>query len=85
MMKIDCEGAEWGIFDDLAQSGLLSYFDVVVGEWHLFGISSQKERTDVFDKFISQIKAAGLRFTQLTYNPFAGDVVGSFVLEKKAS
>jgi FkbM family methyltransferase len=81
MMKIDCEGAEWEIFDDLAQSGLLPRFEVIVGEWHLYNFPSQRDRGTVFDKFISNIKGAGLKFTQLKGNPFS-DVLGTFTLMK---
>lgn len=34
VMKIDCEGAEYEILQDLKESGLLSKIDVIFGEWH---------------------------------------------------
>jgi FkbM family methyltransferase len=32
--KIDCEGAEFEILEDLDQAGLLSQIDVIIMEWH---------------------------------------------------
>ncbi len=34
VMKIDCEGAEYEIFEELKASGLLKKIDVILGEWH---------------------------------------------------
>lgn len=34
ILKIDCEGAEYAIFADLEKKGLLSQFDVIIGECH---------------------------------------------------
>ena len=33
-MKIDCEGAEYEIFEELKASGLLKKIDVILGKWH---------------------------------------------------
>jgi FkbM family methyltransferase len=32
--KIDCEGAEFSVFDSLRRDGLLEYFDALMVEWH---------------------------------------------------
>lgn len=34
ILKLDCEGEEYGIFDDLAKSGLLKKFSFIMLEWH---------------------------------------------------
>jgi len=34
VLKIDCEGGEYGIFDRLAKAGLADRFDVILMEWH---------------------------------------------------
>lgn len=34
ILKIDCEGAEYVIFADLKQAGLLDQFDIIIGECH---------------------------------------------------
>lgn len=34
VLKIDVEGAEYTIFDDLSRSGLMGEFDIIVGEYH---------------------------------------------------
>ncbi|MDR0220173.1 MAG: FkbM family methyltransferase [Lachnospiraceae bacterium] len=77
IMKIDCEGAEWEIFDDLSQSGLLANFSLIVGEWHLPHVD---DRMAAMTKFILQSEAAGLRMTKLTGAPFSGGDHGMFVL-----
>lgn len=33
LLKIDCEGCEWGAIDNLDENVLLG-FDHVIGEWH---------------------------------------------------
>jgi FkbM family methyltransferase len=35
--KIDCEGAEYPIIDQLSQTGLLDNIDIIMMEWHLKG------------------------------------------------
>jgi FkbM family methyltransferase len=79
MMKIDCEGAEWLIFDDLAQSGLLSAFDVIVGEWHISRWSSY-DKEEVLQKFKSQLKDSGLTITE--WNEGFTPTIGLFRVEK---
>jgi len=37
MLKTDCEGAEYGIFKNLAQHKLLNNIDIVFIEWHKMG------------------------------------------------
>ncbi|WP_316759870.1 FkbM family methyltransferase [Pedobacter aquatilis] len=37
ILKIDCEGAEYEIFDSLRNSNLLSGFDILMIEWHYKG------------------------------------------------
>ena len=34
VLKLDCEGAEFSIIDDLQLSGMLSMFKIVIIEWH---------------------------------------------------
>lgn len=34
ILKIDCEGAEYGIFEDLRQRNLVNSFDIIIGEAH---------------------------------------------------
>lgn len=34
ILKIDCEGAEYEIFDRLSEAGLAGRFDVILMEWH---------------------------------------------------
>ncbi len=35
LMKIDCEGAEYGIFEDLISSRYMEKIDVIIMEWHV--------------------------------------------------
>lgn len=35
LLKIDCEGAEYGIFEDLIKSGCMDNIDVIIMEWHV--------------------------------------------------
>lgn len=37
LLKIDCEGAEYEIIEDLKSSGLLSNVDAIILEWHMKG------------------------------------------------
>lgn len=34
LLKLDCEGAEYGIMREIAQKGIGHLFEAVVGEWH---------------------------------------------------
>lgn len=34
ILKMDCEGEEYGIFGDLAETGILSKFSFIMMEWH---------------------------------------------------
>ncbi|GAL81804.1 hypothetical protein JCM19274_363 [Algibacter lectus] len=34
MIKMDCEGAEYEIFENLSQSKILDKIDVIIMEWH---------------------------------------------------
>ncbi len=34
LLKLDCEGSEYGIVEDLAEQGLLEKFDTIMVEWH---------------------------------------------------
>lgn len=35
LMKIDCEGAEYGILEDLIDSGIIRKVDTIIMEWHV--------------------------------------------------
>lgn len=37
LLKLDCEGSEYDIIENLDKSGLLSKIDVIIGEWHFIG------------------------------------------------
>lgn len=37
VLKMDCEGSEYDIFESLATNNLLSYFNHVIVEWHVKG------------------------------------------------
>lgn len=37
LLKIDCEGSEYDIIDDLANNNLLAEFDSIIIEWHIKG------------------------------------------------
>lgn len=37
ILKIDCEGSEYVIFDKLKANGLLDHFDAIMMEWHALG------------------------------------------------
>lgn len=47
ILKIDCEGAEYDIFDDLNSIHLLEEFDVIIGECHN-GFDSIRKKMDNF-------------------------------------
>ena len=69
VIKMDCEGSEFGIFETLAQHGLFSSIDAMVIEWHKWW-SKEKTQMDL----IAPLLAAGfivLDKTQLS-NPHAG-------------
>ncbi len=40
ILKIDCEGSEYDIFEKLSQKGLLEKIDTIICEWHLHGPES---------------------------------------------
>lgn len=35
LLKIDCEGAEYGIFEDLIENGCMDKIDMIIMEWHI--------------------------------------------------
>jgi FkbM family methyltransferase len=54
IMKVDCEGSEFAIFDSLSRSGLFSSIDAVVMEWHKWW-SADKTQEDL----IAPLRRAG--------------------------
>lgn len=43
VLKMDCEGAEYDIFEDLDSSGILSKIDILMIEWHDRGSATLEE------------------------------------------
>ncbi len=43
LLKLDCEGAEYEIIDQLNQTGMLKKINVIIIEWHMKGYQSLKE------------------------------------------
>lgn len=78
LMKIDCEGAEWGIFDDLFHCGLLCAFDFIVGEWHIF---SDMDKNQMLSKLKHQLKDAGFVRLDFKSHP-TSDMLGFFIASK---
>ena len=40
LLKVDCEGCEYEIFEKLTEAGLLGQFETIICEWHLHGPDS---------------------------------------------
>ena len=57
LLKVDCEGSEYEIFDSLNQSQLLRQFNAIAMEWHVNGP----------DLLISHLKQAG--YSIFSFNP----------------
>ncbi|MEG3089336.1 FkbM family methyltransferase [Sphingomonas sp. PB4P5] len=65
VMKVDCEGAEFGIFENLAAEGLLGEVSTFMVEWH--NAFPGKNQADL----IAPLKAAG--FTVIDRSPKTGN------------
>jgi FkbM family methyltransferase len=64
LLKLDCEGGEWGIMEHLPMQGLeIGY---VVGEWHGAGEYSGRD----FNTFVKEAKRA---FPHLTFHGLKGE------------
>lgn len=50
VMKIDCEGSEYDIFDRLSETGLLKNFKFITMEWHNFGGNNISQLEDIFQQ-----------------------------------
>ena len=78
MMKIDCEGAEWEIFEDLSETGLLSEFDTIVGEYHY---PHDNDNSGLFNRFVQQLTEAGLKIISWDENQY-NTKIGTFTIKK---
>ena len=63
VLKIDTEGAEYNIINDLIQSNTLNKIDVILGEGHIFGNNDFKE--DLLD---AGFKIVNFDVSEATYN-----------------
>lgn len=63
VLKIDTEGAEYNIINDLIQSNTLNKIDVILGEGHLFGNNDFKE-----DLLNAGFKIVNFDVSEATYN-----------------
>lgn len=37
ILKLDCEGEEYGIIEELSKKGILNRFSLIILEWHYYG------------------------------------------------
>lgn len=70
VLKIDTEGAEYKIINDLIKNEVLDFVDVILGEGHLFSDES----------IVSELLNFGFRLVRLNEYPFTYDF--AFVKEK---
>ena len=69
VIKMDCEGSEFGIFDDLAASGLLADVHIFMIEWHKWWSAEKTDETLI--QHLQDFGFAVFNTTQL-HDPFAG-------------
>lgn len=50
ILKLDIEGAEYKVLDDLINTNIISYINVLYGEWHWPKISLPKEEHDFLEE-----------------------------------
>ena len=50
ILKLDCEGAEYEILQDLSQHRLLGHIDALLLEWHEFGNKKRKYLTELLHR-----------------------------------
>jgi len=69
VVKMDCEGSEFAILDDLASSGLLPQINIIMIEWHKWWSPDKTDET-LIDHLL-QSGFSVFNTTQL-HDPFAG-------------
>lgn len=74
VIKMDCEGSEFEIFDDLAASGLLSDVHIFMIEWHKWWSAEKTDETLI--KHLQDYGFAVFNMTQ-RHDPFAGMIYAS--------
>ena len=78
VIKMDCEGSEFEIFDDLAASGLLSEVNILMVEWHKWWSKEKSDR----DLIKLMVERAFTTFNKPHLsNPNAGMIYASKSLE----
>ena len=69
VVKMDCEGSEFAIFEDLAASGLMADVHIFMIEWHKWWSTEKTDETLI--KHLGDFGFAVFNTTQL-HDPFAG-------------
>tara|TARA_R100001443_G_scaffold53370_2_gene64995 strand:- start:651 stop:1289 length:639 start_codon:yes stop_codon:yes gene_type:complete len=81
IIKVNIEGAEWYLFNDLVDSGIHSHVDIYCGQGHdVKKVSELEEKVESYYQLLADNNIHLYRFTE--YKPHKNDDIKSIIKEK---
>jgi len=65
ILKVNIEGAEWHLFNDLAKNNLVKYFDIFCGQAHdIAKVAELSDKIEVYNELLEKYSIVLHRFTE---------------------